>query len=141
MLEEKIPKGVVFGVFDVFHIGHVKMLEWAKTQVDYLIVGVNSGINLAPHKNKPILNPEERLYLVSSCKYVDEAFIFDTEEQLHAYQEEHLDYARIVGSDHDNKFSGDFLPIETVLMHDRGHGYSSSEMRKRIWKAENDKNM
>ena len=135
-LEEKMIKGVVFGVFDLLHIGHVRMFEWAKQHVDYLVVGINSGVNLAPHKNKPILTPDERLYLVNACKYVDEAFVFDTEEELHAYQGAHLDYVRFIGDDHKNSYSGDFLPIEKVMVHDRSHGYSSSAMRERIAKAE-----
>jgi glycerol-3-phosphate cytidylyltransferase len=135
-LETKIEKGVVFGVFDILHIGHIKMFEWAKQHVDYLVVGVNRGEHLAAHKNKPILTAEERVYLVTACKYVDEAFIFDREEDLHAYQAEHLDYARIIGSDHKESFSGSHLPIERILVHNRSHSYSSSEMRRRIAKAE-----
>mgnify|MGYP002642107882 CR=1 FL=1 len=134
-LETKMEKGVVFGVFDLMHVGHVRMFEWAKQHVDYLVVGVHSGVGLAPHKNKPILSPEERLYLVSSCKYVDEAFLLDQDEVV-PYQAQHLDYVRFIGDDHKKSFTGEHLPIEKVMVHDRSHGYSTTSIRKRVLLSE-----
>jgi len=129
-LDKKV--GIIFGVFDLMHVGHVQLFEWAKQQVDYLVVGVNSGDHLEAHKNKPLLTANERLYLVNSCKFVDEAFVYKDEAELHQYQAAHLDYVRIMGDDHTDRFNGSDLPIQTLFHPRLQHNYSSTEMRRRI---------
>lgn len=129
-LEKKV--GIIFGVFDLMHVGHVQMFEWAKHHVDHLVVGVNSGDYLEPHKNQPILTAVERMYLVQSCRFVDEAFIYKDEDELHKYQSEHLDYIRIMGDDHKDRFNGSDLSIQTLFHPRSHHTYSSTNMRKRV---------
>ncbi|MBT9137653.1 MAG: Bifunctional protein HldE [Syntrophomonadaceae bacterium] len=47
--------GFVCSAFDLFHAGHVLMLEEAKQQCDHLIVGLQTDPTLdRPHKNKPV---------------------------------------------------------------------------------------
>ncbi len=66
--------GYVAGVFDLFHIGHLNMFKRAKEQCDYLIVGVVSEDGVRIRKGtEPFVPFEERIELVRSCKYVDEA--------------------------------------------------------------------
>jgi len=63
--------GYSSGVFDLFHIGHVRLLKKSKSLCDRLIVGVTSD-DLVSYKNKtPVIPFEERCEVVSSCKYVD----------------------------------------------------------------------
>lgn len=53
--------GITFSAFDLFHAGHVKMLEEAKTKCDYLIVGLQTDPTLdRPNKNKPTQTVVER---------------------------------------------------------------------------------
>lgn len=64
--------GYTTGVFDLFHIGHLNILKKAKSQCDYLIVGVTTDEEVIKIKNKvPIINFEERKAIVESIKYVD----------------------------------------------------------------------
>lgn len=74
--EEKKPYhvGYVAGVFDLFHIGHLNMFKRAKEMCDYLIVGVVSddGVKIQK-KTEPFVPFEERIEMVRSCRYVDEA--------------------------------------------------------------------
>lgn len=66
--------GYIAGVFDLFHIGHLNMFKRAKEQCRYLIVGVVSDEGVRLNKQaEPFVPFEERIEMVRSCKYVDEA--------------------------------------------------------------------
>lgn len=66
--------GYCAGVYDLFHIGHVNIFRRAKELCDYLIVGVVTDIGVRNNKHRePFIPYEERLEMVRSCRYVDEA--------------------------------------------------------------------
>lgn len=66
--------GYIAGVFDLFHIGHLNMFKRAKEQCRYLIVGVVSDEGVRLNKQaEPFVPFDERIEMVRSCKYVDEA--------------------------------------------------------------------
>lgn len=93
---ESTPKkyhiGYIAGVFDLFHMGHLNMFRRAKEQCDYLIVGVISDESVMVNKKTmPYMPFEERIALVRSCRYVDEAVALptyngDTDEAYRRYQ-------------------------------------------------------
>ena len=133
--------GFTSGYFDIMHPGHVMMLKECKRYCDYLIVAVNEYKTKTPqpdgrYKNKPIWSPDERLLMVSSCKYVDEAFLYDGEKELYNYLNnnvERLD-VRIVGEDHKGKpFTGDNLDLK-VIFNSRSHSYSTTNTINQIIK-------
>lgn len=78
--KKKYHVGYVAGVFDLFHMGHLNMFRRAKEQCDYLIVGVVSDKAVHQNKGENFVPFEERIELVRSCRYVDEA----VEIPLHA---------------------------------------------------------
>lgn len=67
----------VDGAFDLFHIGHMRVLEKARQQGTYLIVGIHddSVVNDAKGVNYPIMNLMERVLGVLSCRFVDEVIM------------------------------------------------------------------
>lgn len=84
--------GYIAGVFDLFHIGHLNMFKRAKEQCDYLIVGVVNDEGVRQSKRTmPYMPFEERIELVRSCRYVDEAVEIpaqynNTDEAYRRYQ-------------------------------------------------------
>ena len=131
-----MKKGITFGAFDLFHAGHVLMLEEAKTVCDYLIVCIQSDPSLdREEKNKPIQSIIEREIQVSGCRYVDEVIIYDTEVDLLNIIDE-VDWdVRILGEEYKDKdFTGRDQTLERCHFNKRPHTFSSSELRERVSK-------
>ncbi|AIO00982.1 ethanolamine-phosphate cytidylyltransferase, putative [Leishmania panamensis] len=84
----------VDGSFDLFHIGHIRVLRKARELGDYVIVGVyeDQVVNEQKGKNYPIMNLNERVLGVLSCRYVDEVVMgvpFDVSKEV--IDELHID--------------------------------------------------
>ena len=90
--------GYTTGVFDLFHIGHLNLLRRAKAQCDHLIVGVTVD-ELVLYKNKHAVIPfEERIEIVRSIKYVDEAVPQVNMKKMEAWEKYHFN-RMFVGDD------------------------------------------
>ena len=76
--------GFTCSTFDLFHAGHIIMLKEAKTQCDYLIVGLQTDptIDRPKEKNKPVQSIFERYVQLQACKFVDEIVVYATEKDL-----------------------------------------------------------
>lgn len=75
----------VIGVFDLFHTGHVELLRRSKELGDRLIIAVNGDDMVSQYKRQPYMSEEDRLTIIKSCRYVDDAFIikkFDNKQAL-----------------------------------------------------------
>lgn len=131
--------GFTSGFFDIMHPGHVMMLQECKQYCDYLIVAVHSNKIKTPQpdgriKNEPIWTPDERLLMVRSNRYVDEAFLYDSEQELYSYLQANVSKVnvRILGEDHKNKpFTGDDLSIP-IVFNSRQHNYSTTNVINEI---------
>ena len=126
-------KGITCSCFDLLHAGHILMLEDAKSQCDKLIVGLQTDPTIdRPEKNKPIQSFEERYIQLQAVKYIDEIFVYETEEDLYKKILYFNPDVRILGSDYiDKPFTGDDLNIP-IYFHDRKHNYSSTNLRGSI---------
>ena len=71
-MKKKIIIGYTTGVFDLFHVGHVRILKKSKSLCDKLIVGVSTDNLVKKYKNKyPVISQKERMEVVKSNKYVN----------------------------------------------------------------------
>ena len=130
-------RGFTCGTFDLLHAGHILMLKEIKEQCDYLVVGIQTDPSFRSGKNTPIQSIEERKLQLEAVRYVDQIVQYDTEEDLVDLLKMTKPDLRFVGMDwKDNpNLTGGDLPIE-IRYNSRDHGFSSSELRKRILKSE-----
>ncbi len=91
---KKYKTGYIAGVFDLFHVGHLNLIERAKEQCDFLIVGVLTDELVQKNKNKqPYIPFEERLRIVGAVKSVDRAVGVDESniQKMDAWKQFHFD--------------------------------------------------
>lgn len=140
---KKYHTGYIAGVFDLYHIGHLNMFKRAKELCDYLIVGVVTDEGVRKYKKTEAFIPfEERLELVRSCCYVDEAveIPLNYSGTRDAYNMYHFD-CQFSGSDYTD--NPDWL-AEKNFLEKRGaelvffpytEGTSSTKLKKMIEKS------
>jgi len=69
--------GMIHGVFDIIHYGHMLYFKEAKSKVDHLIVSVTSDRFVNKGPGKPIFKIDKRIEVLKSIKYIDEVIISD----------------------------------------------------------------
>lgn len=133
-----IKKGITFGAFDLFHAGHILMLQEAKTVCDYLIVCIQTDPSIdRKSKNSPVQSITEREIQVTACRYVDEVLVYETENDLLQILEETEWDIRILGDEYKDKdLTGRDLYLDKCYFNKRPHSFSSSELRLRVTKKE-----
>jgi glycerol-3-phosphate cytidylyltransferase len=130
----------VIGVFDLFHRGHVEFLKKAKSLGENLIVAVNGDEMVADYKRKPFYSETDRLEIIKSCKYVNDAFIINIYDNKEYIEQYNID-AIVHGNDWERtsylsqiRVTEDYLKernTELVLVPYTA-GISTSELIKRI---------
>ena len=134
--------GITFSTFDLFHVGHVKMLEEAKSKWGYLIVGLQLDPSIdRPEKNKPTQSIIERYVQLRACKHIDEVIPYVTENDLIDVLSSFKIDIRIIGGEYVSKtFTGKEYcqkkGIE-IYFNKREHRFSSSALRKQVSESKN----
>lgn len=96
---KKYKKGFTVGTFDLFHVGHLNLLQQAKEQCEYLIVGIHSDEWVMHCKKRPtIISYEDRADIVRAIRYVDEVIKNETRNKVEAWKKYHFDVA-FIGDD------------------------------------------
>ena len=134
--------GFTCSVFDLLHAGHVMMLREAKSQCDYLIVGLQTDPSVdRPDKNKPIQTLVERYVQLDAIKYVDEIITYQSEQDLEDILNMFDINVRILGEEYkDQTFTGRAICAKRgieLYYNKRDHRFSSSGLRERVSNQEN----
>jgi choline-phosphate cytidylyltransferase/glycerol-3-phosphate cytidylyltransferase len=96
---------ITFGTFDVFHVGHVNILERAKLHGAHLIVGVSSdNLNMEKKTRYPIYSEEDRQHIISSLRCVDEVFLEQSLDLKAEYIKKYNADILVMGDDWQGKF-------------------------------------
>jgi glycerol-3-phosphate cytidylyltransferase len=117
------------------------MLEEAKGQCDYLIVGLQTDPTIdRPEKNRPTQSVVERYIQLKGCKHVDEIVPYATEQDLEDILRSFKLDVRIVGNEYkDKNFTGRNYCEEkgiALFFNIRDHRFSSSSLRKEVTEKE-----
>lgn len=96
---------ITFGTFDVFHVGHINILERASLLGDYLIVGVSSdALNFSKKNRNPIYTQDDRLKIISSLRFVNEVFLEESLDLKIEYIKQYSADLLVMGDDWEGKF-------------------------------------
>jgi rfaE bifunctional protein nucleotidyltransferase chain/domain len=82
-----MKKVFVNGTFDILHIGHLELLEFAKSLGDFLIVAIDSDRRVRELKGstRPINTEYERKQMLEAIRWVDRVYVFDSDAELVSY--------------------------------------------------------
>ena len=127
-------KTVVYtsGTFDLLHINHIKMIEYARKLGDILIVGVNTDELVNTYKSELIVPFVERIEMVKALKYPD--IVIPQKSLDHTDKVKKLDFdIFVVGDDWAGKY--DYLKDlgVTVVYFPYGNGVSSTNLKQTIY--------
>lgn len=96
---------ITFGTFDVFHIGHLRILQRARALGDFLSVGVSTDdLNLKKKGARPVFPQEQRLEIVGALRIVDSVFYEESLEQKREYIQRENAGVLVMGDDWRGRF-------------------------------------
>jgi len=96
---------ITFGTFDVFHVGHLRVIQRAAALGDRLVVGVSAdALNERKKGRAPVFSQQERMEIVAALKPVDEVFVEESLEQKRDYILGHAAEVLVMGDDWAGKF-------------------------------------
>lgn len=122
---------ITYGTFDLFHIGHVRLLKRLRALGDKLIVGLSSDEFNAIKGKKSFFSYEERKEILLSCKYVDEVFPeYNWEQKIDDVQKYQADIFGM-GNDWVGKFDELNAYCKVVYL-DRTEDISTTEIKNNL---------
>ena len=122
---------ITYGTFDLFHVGHLRLLKRAREMGDYLIVGVSTDAFNALKGKKTIIPFEQRAEIVQSIRYVDQVIAEERwEQKVDDIQKYGVDIL-VMGEDWQGKFD-DLKPYCQVVYLPRTSGVSSTQLKSSL---------
>ncbi len=127
---------ITFGTFDLFHIGHLNILDRAAKEGDYLIVGISTDQFSYNKKAKyPVYNQNDRKRILEALRFVDKVFFEESLEMKREYILEHKADVLIMGDDWKGRFD-EFNDICEVKYLTRTPSISTTEVIEVIKSAD-----
>jgi rfaE bifunctional protein nucleotidyltransferase chain/domain len=130
---------VVNGTFDIIHVGHLKLLEYARSFPNsYVLVLTDSDRRIKELKgqDRPINNEYERCSMLSAMKYVDRIETFDSDQELIELIKGFNPDIMVKGSDYQDKPIIGAEYCKDIKFYDRFKHYSTTDTIQRIHKRE-----
>ena len=127
-----MKKVLTFGTFDVFHVGHLSILERAASCGDSLVVGVSTDeLNMSKKGRAPVYTQKERLAIVEALKCVSEVFYEESLELKGDYIRKYDADILVMGDDWRGKFDH-FSSVCEVVYLPRTPAISTTELIEKI---------
>ena len=129
----------VNGVFDVLHMGHIKLLERASFEAagGLVAVGIDTDRRVKEMKgdNRPVNNEMNRSSFLGAIKYVDCVYLFDTDEELKTCIKSFKPDLMVIGDDYRDKPIIGSEHINEIIYVERYGGLSSSDIINGTYKT------
>ena len=123
---------ITFGTFDVFHVGHVNILERAKELGEYLIVGISTdALNFKKKGHSSIFTEQQRLKMVNAIYCVDQVFFENSLDEKADYIKKYSADILVMGDDWSGKFD-QFEKLCEVVYLPRTEGISTTDIIRTI---------
>lgn len=123
-----MKKIITFGTFDVFHVGHLHILQRAKRLGDWLAVGVSSdALNFHKKGRYPVYDESDRMSIIAGIKYVDEVFLEVSLELKADYIKKYNADMLVMGDDWKGKFDN-FSSLAEVIYLERTPSISTTSL-------------
>lgn len=121
----------VNGSFDVIHLGHLNLLNYAKSLGDYLLVAIDTDRRIKELKgsSRPINSFEERRSLLINLKAVDDVKMFDNDDDLIKILTEYKPDIIVKGSDHKNSSKLSKQYCKEVIFYERDENSSTKKIQ------------
>lgn len=123
-------KVLVNGSFDILHLGHLRLLEQAKSYKDsfvYVLIDSDKRIKELKGHLRPINNEYERASFLFSLKYVDKVDIFDTDQELIDRIKNYQPDIMVKGSDYKDRPIIGAEHCKQIVFYDRIEKYSTTK--------------
>tara|TARA_R110002167_G_scaffold366448_1_gene597388 strand:- start:9877 stop:10293 length:417 start_codon:yes stop_codon:yes gene_type:complete len=119
---------ITFGTFDIFHVGHLNILQRAADLGDHLVVGISTDqLNFSKKQRYPICPQKSRADIVAALRCVEQVFFEESLELKRQYIIEHRADILVMGDDWQGKFD-EFNDICEVIYLPRTPSISTTEL-------------
>jgi D-beta-D-heptose 7-phosphate kinase/D-beta-D-heptose 1-phosphate adenosyltransferase len=122
-------KVIVNGTFDILHIGHIKLLEFA-SQFGYLRVGIDTDKRVKELKgeDRPFNTQDDRKKMLESIKFVDEVVLFDSREELIENVKNFSPDIMVIGDDYKEQIVYGSEHAKKLVFFEKIPNYSSTKI-------------
>jgi D-beta-D-heptose 7-phosphate kinase/D-beta-D-heptose 1-phosphate adenosyltransferase len=122
------------GCYDILHPGHIKLIQYAASLGNKLVVALDTDERVKTNKsiNRPINTLQDRMFMMSALKGVDEVVSFGSEEELRSLMKHYNPYYLVIGNDYKGKYViGEDL-VHEVKYFRKIDGYSTTQILEHI---------